>query len=233
MKQDLYFTGFRAETFSFLQENKLRNSKDWFEKNRKTYNYYVLWPLQSLVTDLTPTIQAIDENIEVTPSINKTISRIYRDTRFSKDKSLFREDIWISFKRRLNSNFSLPEFYFYATPQHYEYGMGYYSADKRAMDLLKEAIVAHPGAFREAIAFLKSPQNPFAFISEKYKRGSATEVPEEFRDWMRVKTFHFPFKREFDDSLFSGKLVGEIVEGYNLLAPLYQFILFHALDNFE
>ncbi|MBN2089105.1 DUF2461 domain-containing protein [candidate division KSB1 bacterium] len=231
MNQQLLFSGFSIETFAFLRENRMQNSKDWFEKNKPTYESYVFAPLRALVTDLAPTILSIDEQIEVTPAINKTISRIYRDTRFSKDKSLFREDIWISFKRRLKPDFCLPEFYFYATPQHYEYGMGYYAADKKAMDQFKEAIIAHPGAFREAIAFTKSPKNPFAFISEKYKRGNTTEVPEEFRDWMLVKTFHFPFKREFDDSLFSGKLVGEMVEGYNLLGQLYQFIVNHSTGN--
>jgi len=48
---------------------------------------------------------------------------------------------------------------------------------------------------------------------------------------MLVKTFHFPFKREFDDSLFSGKLVGEMVDGYNLLGQLYQFIVNHSTSN--
>jgi uncharacterized protein (TIGR02453 family) len=231
MNPERYFKGFTAETFAFLQENRFRNSKDWFEQYKPRYETLVFSPLRELVIDLAPTIQAIDDQIEVRPAINKTISRIYRDTRFSKDKSLFREDIWISFKRRLKLDYGLPEFYFYATPQHFEYGMGYYSADKEAMDRFKAAIVRNPESFRRALDFMHASQNPFVLISEKYRKGNTAEIPEEFRDWMLLKTFCFAFKREFDDSLFSAKLVGEVVEGYNLLAPLYQFIVFHAVDN--
>ncbi len=228
MQHEFNFTGFSPTTFAFLRENRMRNSKDWFEKNKPTYESCVFTPLKALVTDLAPVMLAIDEQMEVTPAINKTISRIYRDTRFSKDKSLYREDIWISFKRRLKSDFRLPEFYFYATPQPYEYGMGYYTADKKAMDQFKEAIIAHPETFRQAIDFMHTPENPFVLRPEKYKKESHGEMPAEFKEWALFKTFHFSCKKEFDDALFSSQLVGEMVAGYHLLGKLYRFLMSEA-----
>ncbi|VTR59315.1 Uncharacterised protein [Serratia fonticola] len=69
------------------------------ENNKTAYEKYLLEPFQHLVKSLTPIVQEIDKNIEVSPKIGKTISRIYRDTRFSKDKSRFRDRMWLTFKR--------------------------------------------------------------------------------------------------------------------------------------
>ena len=87
---------FSRESITFLSEVKRQNSKEWYEKNKSVYKSYLLEPFQNIVESLTPVMQIIDPHIEVTPAIGKTISRIYRDTRFSKDKSQFRDRMWLT-----------------------------------------------------------------------------------------------------------------------------------------
>lgn len=90
---------FSSQSIAFLTEVKSQNNKEWYENNKAAYEKYLLEPFQHLVKSLTPIVQEIDKNIEVSPKIGKTISRIYRDTRFSKDKSRFRDKMWLTFKR--------------------------------------------------------------------------------------------------------------------------------------
>ena len=107
------FSGFSKESLDILKQVKINNSKIWFEKHHSEYEKYLLTPFRELVSDLTPMILSVDPDIEVRPAINKTISRIFRDTRFSKDKSLFRDTMWLVFKRPGSDwKISIPGFYF-------------------------------------------------------------------------------------------------------------------------
>lgn len=94
------------EFFTFLVENRLHDSKAWFEAHREDYNRLVLEPLRQLVGEMAPVMLAIDPRLVVQPAVGKTISRIFRDTRFSRDKSAFREHMWISFNRESRSGTS-------------------------------------------------------------------------------------------------------------------------------
>ena len=83
------FDGFSAETFRFLLEIGFNNNADWFEANRKRYEQFVRDPMRRLAAALMPTALDIDGNFN--PSINASVSRIRRDTRFTKDKSPYRD----------------------------------------------------------------------------------------------------------------------------------------------
>ena len=86
------------QTLNFLAQNKFNNSREWFRAHKPEYQEYVLAPMAELVNLLAPTIQKIDPLIITEPKVGKAISRIYRDTRFSRDKSLYREVMWIVFE---------------------------------------------------------------------------------------------------------------------------------------
>ena len=62
-------------------------SKEWFEENRAIYDEFLIKPMKALVDELGLAMQTIDDQFEIRPQIDKTISRIYRDTRFSPDRS--------------------------------------------------------------------------------------------------------------------------------------------------
>jgi len=90
------FNGFSAETFRFLLEIGFNNNADWFEANRKRYEQFVRDPMRRLAAALMPT--ALDTDGNFNPSINASVSRIRRDTRFTKDKSPYRDHMWIGFR---------------------------------------------------------------------------------------------------------------------------------------
>ena len=91
------FEGLTLKAVRFLIENKINDNKSWYNEHKEEYKKYVYNPFSELVMELAPTMIEIDSQIITIPS--KIISRVYRDIRFTKDKSLYRDNVWIVFLR--------------------------------------------------------------------------------------------------------------------------------------
>ena len=222
-EQKRCFYGFSRKTLKFLKGLKANNNKVWFERHRADYEEYVLEPLRNLVTDLGEFMLDIDPRFEITPTINKTISRIYRDTRFSKDKSPFRSTVWITFKNRSKDWTTLISgFFFELSVNSYRYGMGFYNAAPAVMSKFREMIDENPKEFLKAISFFDK-QNEFVLEGEKYKRIIDNTKPKQIQDWYQRKNMYLVCNRKIDDTLFGHKLVGDLVAGYKMTTPLYHY----------
>lgn len=214
------FKGFSKEALDFLVVNRFNNSKQWFEENRHNYEEHLLKPMQALVADLSGTMLSIDPSIVVIPSIGKTISRIYRDTRFSKDKSLFRDTMWINFKRPSKEWQDAPGFFFEISPGSYRYGMGFYSASSDSMNRFRKAIDEKPDEFNEIISFYYK-QNTFTLEGDKYKKPLAVDKTPEILEWYQRKNLYLVCNRQKDEHIFSRNIVKELADGFCMLKGLY------------
>jgi len=54
-EHDMSFSGFTKEALRFLYENKMNNSKEWFDSHKDKYKKYVYNPFAELITELAPT----------------------------------------------------------------------------------------------------------------------------------------------------------------------------------
>ena len=90
-------------------------------------------------------MRSIDPEIEVAPG--RAVSRVFRDTRFSKDKSPYKTSHWITFKRPRKNWQNFPAFFFEISPDTYRYGMGFFSADRATMDRFREGLETNPSVF--------------------------------------------------------------------------------------
>ena len=204
------FTGFTKTAIGFLKDLAVNNNKEWFEKNRGIYETHLLTPLKQLSTDLGAILSSIDNEIEIAPNVNKTISKIYRDTRFSNDKSPFRTDQWLTFKRTNKRWGNVPEFYFYFTPEEYQYGMGYYAATSDNMKCLREHIIQQPNRFMNIIETYEN-QQCFNLVGENYKKAIPNELPEKLKIWYQKKNIAVCCTRKIDKEFFDENL-GQILE---------------------
>ncbi|MDD5171368.1 MAG: DUF2461 domain-containing protein [Syntrophales bacterium] len=222
-KSTRQFRGFTSEALTFLYDIKANNSKDWYEENKANYRRYLLHPFQDLVFDLTASIKAIDPEIVTMPTVDKTISRIYRDTRFSRDKSRYRDAMWLVFKRSSREWTQMPAFYFEMTPGWYRYGMGFYSALPRTMACFRQVIDERPSAFLTAISFYDHA-SPFILEGECYKRILKPGQPATIKEWYQKKNFHLTCRKPVDERLFSPELTDDLIGGFAMLAPLYRYL---------
>ncbi len=216
---------FSPKTLDFLNGLQFNNNKAWFEAHKQDYENYLLDPLRELVVNLGGFMLDIDPDFEVRPAVNKTISRIYRDTRFSKDKSPYKTTMWITFKKPVKDWQNKPSYFFELSASSYRYGMGFYCAGKEAMDNLREKMAARPADFQRAISFYANQQD-FVVEGEKYKRLLSNDLPAAMQDWYQRKNLYLVCNSEIDDALFSKELVNNIKSGFTLIAPFYNYLTF-------
>ena len=217
------FKGFSKETLNFLRQNHTHNSRPWFDQHKDSYRQHVLLPFQSLVCDLTKTMLDIDPWFEIRPAVDKTISRIYRDTRFSKDKTLYRDNIWLTFKRPSATQDS-PAYFFEIFPTWYRYGMGYYNAPAVTMQKFRSVIDADPKKFLKVISFYQR-EKFYKLQGERYKRQKQSAYPPEISEWYECKSFYLACNKKVDRVLLSAQLLKELRIRFSVLKPLYLFLI--------
>jgi uncharacterized protein (TIGR02453 family) len=217
------FTGFSQQSVTFLKDLAANNNKEWFEKHRDVYEHHIMEPLRQLVIDLGPDLKKIDKVIDTTPAVNKTISKIYRDTRFSKDKSPFRTGLWLSFRRSGKIWGNVPEFYFYFTPEEYQYGMGFYSATPVNMAKFREHIALEKQKFGKIIGSYN--QSKYIIGGEEYKKRIPNDLPDEFQSWYQKRNLYVNRTNKTGKSFFTHHLKDEISGFFNSNSDLYRFLI--------
>jgi len=217
------FDGFQPETLTFLKNLEANNNKTWFEAHRSEYQEHLLRPFQLLVAGLSEPMLAIDPHFETRPAVDKTLSRIYRDIRFSRDKSPYRARMWLTFKRPSKDWKTAPAYFFEISPDGYRHGMGFFSATRATMDHLRQMMDDNSREFQDVLSQYRK-QDVFQIEGEQYKRIIDPSKPPEIQEWYQRMNLFLICNRKIDDVLFSKELVDDLISGFGLLAPLYHFL---------
>src|SRR5436309_4057298 len=85
------FTGFPKRGITFLRRLKKNNNRDWFAKNREEFEEFVKLPMQSLIATFKQPLAEFAPEMEVNPK--RSMFRIYRDIRFSKNKNPYKTHV--------------------------------------------------------------------------------------------------------------------------------------------
>ena len=90
------FKGFTDQTFEFFMAIRFNNNRDFFQANRDWYQCAVREPCLALAEALIPVMEDVDPDLETRPW--KAVSRINRYIRFSRDKSPYRDYMWLGYR---------------------------------------------------------------------------------------------------------------------------------------
>lgn len=215
------FEGFYKETFEFLFEISFNNNVEWFELNRKRFEKYVRDPMRALAAELMPTAQRIDP--EFNPSITSSVSRIRRDTRFTYDKSPFRNHMWIAYRypnKRISEGCCL---YFEITPEGHSYGFGFYCATSEFMAAYRRRILADPAGFLSLAE--KVSKLGFKYDADSYKKDHFPDAPKELKPYLNVR--NFAWTKHFNEvaSLIAPSDIRQRLErDFCDAEPMYQYM---------
>ena len=214
---------FTKETLDFLVENRMRNDRPWYNEHKDYCNEVVIRPFADLVTQLAPVMKEIDPLLEVTPKVDKTISRIYRDTRFTHDKALFRDVMWISFRRaRSTGKWETPVFWFELAPRGLAWGCGYYDASTEFLSIMRRRILEQDPLFVKARTWVEG-QEAFTVDGERFKRSKHPEQPESVKYWIDRKSVGLSTASKDFALAFSDRLAERLAADFRLLQPMYAF----------
>lgn len=213
---------FSRRSLQFLKNVKLQNNREWYAQNKPVYEKWLLLPFKRLVEELSLTIVDIDSHIETMPMVDKTISRIYRDVRFSHDKTLYRDNMWLVFKRKLKSKYQYPAFFFELYPDSYRYGLGFYNAHPKFMELFRKAIDEDEKGFLKMVLAVK--KSGFVAEGDFYKKKRCQNA--QLVDWYDRKNIFMVHNSDAVDEIFDFDfLVKRLRKGFNSLSGLYGFFI--------
>lgn len=218
------FTGFKQEAIDFLQDIRFNNNQTFYENNKERYETYVKAPLRALCDEMAPVVQLIDPKLDTRPG--RTMSRIRRDTRYTKDKSPFRDHVWLGWRYPGESRSEGFGMWWGFGPDWLSWGEGCYAADKPLMDALRLHIRRHPDEVREVL-FAPGLQGRFAIYGEEYKKIAVPDdVPEDLRGLYVKKGFgieHNGTQAEWK-ALHSHDMADILARELAVMSPLQQLM---------
>jgi uncharacterized protein (TIGR02453 family) len=142
------FKGFKPTLFKFIKDLKSNNNRDWFTENKPRYQNDVVEPLLLFMDELKPKLHKVTPHILVKPKAhNGSMFRIYRDTRFSKNKDPYKEHAACQFRHELGRDAHAPGFYFHLEPGKVFFGGGVWMADSESLHKIRQYIVDNPRAW--------------------------------------------------------------------------------------
>ena len=144
----------------------------------------------------------------------------------SPDGLLYREDMWLSFKRDKKRFPNCPEFYFYFTPAEVSWGCGFYNASSGTMAALRGLILENDASFAAA---QEAVGQGFAFSGEVYKRTRHPGQPEALRLWLDRRTISVGRPASALEALYDPALPQKVAADFAALRPVYAFFL-HAAE---
>jgi uncharacterized protein (TIGR02453 family) len=144
---------FGPELFAFLTDLKEHNDRAWFAANKARYEADLLEPALAFIEDFEPHLMAISPHFRADARrVGGSLFRIYRDTRFSKDKTPYKTMAGIYFRHEQSKVVPAPGFYLHLAPGEVFAGGGIWHPDTKTANAVREAIARDPEGWQAATA---------------------------------------------------------------------------------
>ena len=207
---------FDDETFAFLRELKTHNDRAWFTSNKERYERSVKEPVLAFIGDAGPHLRKLSKHLVADPKpVGGSMFRIYRDVRFSKDKSPYKTHVGVHFP--LGKGMTVPGYYLHLEPRQCFVAAGMWMPESSQLQQIRTAIAGRPADWRKASGDLDQDENAL----KRPPRGFDAEHP--MIEDIKRKSFTGSLR------LSDGQMVGDdvmqtFVRTCKELAPLMRFL---------
>jgi len=133
---------FTRETFQFFRDLSRHNCKEWMDANRDRYQAALVQPLRRLLEELAPAALELDSRFDTSGRTGANFSRINRDIRFAKDKTLYKTHMYLKFSVTAPDKRETGQLYVGLSVNTVTAGFRIYSGGKRKESTL--ALIAGP-----------------------------------------------------------------------------------------
>lgn len=220
------FKGFSVYTLPFLESIRQHNNKEWFELHRDEYEKYILEPSRAFVEEFGEHLQALEPTINFAPKINKSLFRIYRDTRrMGAIKVPLKHRIGVIFWQGNGSRMQTSSFYLHFSPDELFVAVGVRWFEKPMLDAYREYIKDDKRRIELDKLLKELDSKGYKTIEKGYKRfprGFTKEMKSvELSLYKGMATYKIlePSLIEYGD-----KLIDTLYKIYEEMLPLQQVV---------
>ena len=216
------FPGFSDEMVQFFQKLKRNNRREWFQPRKHLFNERVKEPMLQLIADINAELIKFAPAFVTDPK--KALFRIYRDTRFSGDKTPYKTHIAASFSRRAPEHLGHGGFYFSVSDSEFNVAGGIYHPSGETMLAVRTHIAKHHKELRKILADKRVHR-----LLGELQGAELTRAPKGFdpdhpaADLIKKKDWILDIY--LDAGLATTpKLQGEILERFRAMTPFIEFL---------
>ena len=221
------FTGFTEQTIQFFLDLKFHNNTEYFHQEHDRYVADVQQPFYEMIEELAPAMLKIDPRMEVRP--HKCLSRIHRDTRFSRDKSPYRDHLWFLFRRAAEPREKSLFYYFEMGPSRLSWGMGFWDENREALDIFRKRMRANPDGTLALIDDLNMDGRKLMLDGSVHRKMTVPpEIPERLKRWYLAKDFYIGKIAPDYRWIYSDRILKEVRKDFISLSPLYRILRGYA-----
>ncbi len=217
-------TYFTPAFFKFLRELKAHNNRPWFQTNKERYERTVRNPLLDFIGELGPSLRKISRQLVVDNSpMGGSMFRIYRDTRFSKDKTPYKTAASAQFRTSRSKDVHSPGYYLHLEPGEVFAGGGIWRPEAPVLAQIRDHLAGHPSAWKTLLKD-KNFKKHCTLEGDKLQRPPKGYPPDhELIDYLKYKDF--TFYTQFDEKqACSPDFMERYVESCAAAAPLMEFL---------
>lgn len=224
------FPGFAPEALKFLKQLKRHNEREWFKARKEQFDELLLEPMKLFVEEMD--VRLARTVPEISGSPKRAIFRIYRDTRFSKDKSPYKTHVacWFSHVRASHgvggeTHGAGAGYYFHLEPGESIVAGGIWMPARPTLAAIRDGIAERGGELKKLLKG-RALASRFGALSEE---GKLTRTPRgydpahEHAELLRHASF--TVSAPLDDAMVvSGKLAQQVEKDFKAMAPLVRWI---------
>ncbi len=220
------FSGFSKKTLPFLEAIRQNNDKEWFEAHRDEYEEHILEPSRAFVEEFGEHLQALEPTINFSPKINKSLFRIYRDSRrMGAIKVPLKHRIGVIFWQGSGSRMQTSSFYLHFSPDELFVAVGVRWFEKPMLDAYREYIKDDERRERLSKILKKMSAKGYKTIEKGYKRYprgfSADMSNADLSLYKGMATYKILEPNLIEDG---EKLIDTLYKIYEEMLPLQQLV---------
>lgn len=217
------FKGFIPDGFMLLELNKFNDSKDFYETVKEDIKHMIITPMRQLALDLSDELIAVDDKMVLNPT--KMVSRIRRDTRYSKNKEMYRSNVWCMFMRNKHEWRFMPCMWFEVFPESYTYGVGLFHAQPSDLEVFRSVLSENQSEFRYALRQMNVVGAvPYTDCFKKEKPGSEN-IGDDIKHFYNSRYFLFSYTGTDMKKVIDGSIEEELIYAIRAFSPMYKFLI--------
>lgn len=221
------FQGFSRELPAFFAGLSENNTTGWFQAHRDTWDKKILEPARRFIEDMGDRLATIDPGIVADPRIDKSIFRLNRDVRFSKDKSPFKTHLGIWFWNNAGGRMESCGFYFHIEQNRFMMGTGNYMFMGDQLERYRQAVAdsRRGAALEKAIKKVKATGD-YGIAGEHYKRVPRGYDPNHPRAaLLRYNSLYAYQETPLPEELYSAEFIDYCFSRCVDVLPVHKWLL--------
>jgi uncharacterized protein (TIGR02453 family) len=223
------FPGFPKDFFKFFEDLKQNNNRPWFTDNKQRYLDSVVSPIGEFIVCMAPRLKKISRHYIADPKPHGgSMFRIYRDTRFSKDKTPYKTHAGVQFRHSAGKDAHAPGFYVHLAAEGMFVGGGVWQPPGPQLNRIRDYIVDNASAWGR-IKNTKKVKEVGGIRGDSLKRPPRGFDAEHIHiEDLKRKSFYLMTEVPSSNALTAG-FIDQAEEAFRRAAPLNRFIT-GALD---